>query len=69
MIVYRNGRWRSQWSVTFPESGGTAEMTGILKLQVGHFVQFQYILFSIFLTPHPETLYYANSLVCANLLD
>jgi len=32
-----NGRWRSQWSVTFPESGGTAEVTGILKVQVHYY--------------------------------
>ena len=33
--MFRNGRWRSQWSVTFPQSGGgTAEITGILKVQV-----------------------------------
>ena len=30
----RNGRWRSQWSVTFPDNGGIAELTGILKVQV-----------------------------------
>lgn len=29
-----NGRWRSQWSVTFPETGGKAELTGVLKVQV-----------------------------------
>ena len=34
LLQHRNGRWRSQWSVTFPESGGAAEMTGILKVQV-----------------------------------
>jgi len=32
-----NGRWRSQWSVTFPESGGSAELTGILKVQVHYY--------------------------------
>lgn len=32
-----NGRWRSQWSATFPESGGPAELTGILKLQVHYY--------------------------------
>lgn len=34
---YWNGRWRSQWSVTFPESGGKAEVTGILKVQVHYY--------------------------------
>ena len=29
-----NGRWRSQWSVTFSESGGSFEVTGILRVQV-----------------------------------
>ncbi|KAJ8302307.1 hypothetical protein KUTeg_021294, partial [Tegillarca granosa] len=32
-----NGRWRSQWSVTFPESGGKVEMTGVLKVQVHYY--------------------------------
>ncbi|XP_013412571.1 F-actin-capping protein subunit alpha-2-like [Lingula anatina] len=32
-----NGRWRSQWSVTFPESGGSSEITGILKVQVHYY--------------------------------
>lgn len=32
-----NGRWRSQWSVTFPESGGRAEVTGLLKVQVHYY--------------------------------
>lgn len=32
-----NGRWRSQWSVTFPENGGTAELNGILKVQVHYY--------------------------------
>ena len=35
---YWNGRWRSQWSVTFPaRGGGTAEMVGILKAQVHYY--------------------------------
>ena len=34
MYFDRNGRWRSQWSVTFPESGGKCELTGVLKVQV-----------------------------------
>ena len=33
----RNGKWRSQWSLTFPESGGTVEITGILKVQVHYY--------------------------------
>ncbi|XP_055999891.1 F-actin-capping protein subunit alpha-2-like isoform X4 [Ostrea edulis] len=33
-----NGRLRSQWSVTFPESGGgKAELTGIIKVQVHYY--------------------------------
>ncbi|XP_022298240.1 F-actin-capping protein subunit alpha-1-like isoform X2 [Crassostrea virginica] len=33
-----NGRLRSQWSVTFPESGGgKAEMTGTIKVQVHYY--------------------------------
>lgn len=32
-----NGRWRSQWSVTFSESGGSAEVTGVLKVQVHYY--------------------------------
>ncbi|XP_067934463.1 F-actin-capping protein subunit alpha-2-like [Watersipora subatra] len=32
-----NGKWRSQWSLTFPESGGTVEITGILKVQVHYY--------------------------------
>lgn len=32
-----NGRWRSQWSVTLPEGGGSAELTGILKVQVHYY--------------------------------
>ena len=34
---YWNGRWRSQWSVTFNESGGTAELRGIVKSQVHYY--------------------------------
>ncbi|CAG2255892.1 F-actin-capping protein subunit alpha-like [Mytilus edulis] len=32
-----NGRWRSQWSATFPESGGKCELTGVLKVQVHYY--------------------------------
>ncbi|KAK2177632.1 hypothetical protein NP493_588g00003 [Ridgeia piscesae] len=33
-----NGRWRSLWTVTFPESGGgSAELTAILKVQVHYY--------------------------------
>ena len=30
----RNGRWRSEWSVSFQPSGGSVEVTGVLKVQV-----------------------------------
>lgn len=37
-FVCRNGRWRSQWSMTFsPTSGGVAELRGILKVQVHYY--------------------------------
>ena len=36
-LLFRNGKWRSQWSLTFPESGGTVEITGILKVQVHYY--------------------------------
>lgn len=32
-----NGRWRSEWSVTFSSSGGSAEFKGLLKLQVHYY--------------------------------
>merc|ERR1711881_80501 len=32
---YWNGRWRSQWTVAI--SGGQAEVTGILKVQVHYY--------------------------------
>jgi capping protein alpha len=32
-----NGRWRSQWSLVFPESGGIGELTGVLKVQVHYY--------------------------------
>lgn len=34
-----NGRWRSVWGITFPVSGGggTAELKGLLKLQVHYY--------------------------------
>lgn len=33
----RNGKWRSQWSVTFPSSGGSVEVSGVLKVQVHYY--------------------------------
>jgi len=32
-----NGRWRSQWTATFQEGGGQAEIVGILKVQVHYY--------------------------------
>ena len=33
-----NGRWRSQWNISFPTSGaGSVELKGILKLQVHYY--------------------------------
>lgn len=32
-----NGRWRAQWSVTFPSSGGNAAIKGLLKVQVHYY--------------------------------
>ncbi|KAM7429189.1 F-actin-capping protein [Porites harrisoni] len=32
-----NGRWRSEWSVSFQPSGGNVEVTGILKVQVHYY--------------------------------
>ncbi|GFR65804.1 F-actin-capping protein subunit alpha-2-like, partial [Elysia marginata] len=32
-----NGRWRGQWSVTFPASGGSAEVSGLLRVQVHYY--------------------------------
>ncbi|RUS87425.1 hypothetical protein EGW08_004800, partial [Elysia chlorotica] len=34
---YWNGRWRGQWSVTFPASGGSAEVSGLLRVQVHYY--------------------------------
>lgn len=31
---YWNGRWRSQWNVSFQPGSGSAELKGILKVQV-----------------------------------
>lgn len=31
---YWNGRWRSQWHVTFQPGAGSAELKGTLKVQV-----------------------------------
>lgn len=32
-----NGRWRSQWSVTFDPSGGSVEAVGLIKVQVHYY--------------------------------
>ncbi|XP_052780349.1 F-actin-capping protein subunit alpha-like [Mya arenaria] len=32
-----NGRWRSQWTVTFPTSGGKTDLVGLLKVQVHYY--------------------------------
>ncbi|XP_033746580.1 F-actin-capping protein subunit alpha-like [Pecten maximus] len=32
-----NGRWRSQWSMTFPSSGGKVDLTGVFKVQVHYY--------------------------------
>lgn len=34
---YWNGRWRSQWHVTFQAGSGTAELKGVLKVQVHYY--------------------------------
>ena len=35
LIEFRNGRWRSVWTIR--EEGGQAEITGILKVQVHYY--------------------------------
>ena len=35
LIKFRNGRWRSVWTIR--EEGGQAEITGILKVQVHYY--------------------------------
>ena len=40
----RNGRWRSEWTITFNSNGGNSEMKGLLKLQVIFF--FLHFIFS-----------------------
>lgn len=32
-----NGRWRSEWSLTFNSSGGSTQLKGLLKLQVHYY--------------------------------
>ncbi|TMW44285.1 hypothetical protein DOY81_010632 [Sarcophaga bullata] len=34
---YWNGRWRSQWHVTFQAGAGSAELKGVLKVQVHYY--------------------------------
>lgn len=37
LFISRNARWRSEWSVTFPESGGKTELSGVFKIQVHYY--------------------------------
>ncbi|XP_029636365.2 F-actin-capping protein subunit alpha-2 [Octopus sinensis] len=32
-----NGRWRSQWTITFNENGGKVDLIGLLKVQVHYY--------------------------------
>jgi len=32
-----NGRWRSEWTITFPSSGGSVKVTGLFKVQVHYY--------------------------------
>lgn len=34
---YWNGRWRSEWVITFSSSGGNAEIKGLFKVQVHYY--------------------------------
>lgn len=34
---YWNGRWRSQWHVSFQTGSGTADLKGVLKVQVHYY--------------------------------
>jgi len=34
---YWNGRWRSQWHVSFQAGNGSAELKGVLKVQVHYY--------------------------------
>lgn len=34
---YWNGRWRSQWHVSFQVGSGTADLKGVLKVQVHYY--------------------------------
>lgn len=34
---YWNGRWRSQWHVTFQTGSGSADLKGVLKVQVHYY--------------------------------
>jgi len=36
-ISFRNGRWRSKWSITFEPNQGEAELTGNIKSQIHYF--------------------------------
>ena len=34
---YWNGKWRSQWTITFPPAGGFAKVAGIFRVQVHYY--------------------------------
>ena len=34
-LCFRNGRWRSTWTATLSDDGRSAEVVGVLKVQVG----------------------------------
>ena len=49
MFFHRNGRWRSEWSVSFQPSGGNVEVNGVLKVQVIMHVTWPPFLESLFI--------------------
>lgn len=58
-----NGRWRSQWHITFtPGSGSASELKGVLKAQVYHKNLFIHIEGARHKIPHdPITIYKNNT--------